>query len=123
MSTTIFIVAAMVLPALAWEMYAILGEPITISEAFRQLGQEWNAFTIYALSVLVGHFFVQPPGEYTLAAVLSETSEVVIVIWLGWCIFLLFRTHRHWLPLPWYASLILIIASVLVGAFAWTISA
>lgn len=123
MTTTLFIILFMVAIPLGWEMYAILGEPITISRAFQQLGQEWNAFTIYALSVLVGHFFVQPPAEYTLAGTLSETSEVVIVTWLGWCIFLLFRTHRHWLPLPWYVSLGIIVGSVLVGAFAWTISA
>lgn len=115
--TTVFVLIALVAVPGAWEVYALLGDPITISRAYMHMA-EATPFVSYALSALVGHFFVQPPAEYTVAHYLSEPGEVAIVLWLGWGVFVMGKAG---VSLPWWGSLALVIGSVLVGAFAWTI--
>lgn len=123
MTTTLFIVLVMIAVPLGWEFVTLWHQDLdTISRAFMQMGQEWNAFTIYMLSVLVGHFFVQPPAHLSLGSVVTDVGEVVIILWTGWIIFLLFHTYPGWLPLPWWGSLLLILGSVCLGAFGWSLN-
>lgn len=120
MTTAAFIVLFMAAVPLAWELYAILGEPITISEGFKQLGHEWNAFAIYAVSVLPGHFFVNFEQSLVERIGGSEAGEVAVVLWIGWGIFIAFRANPNWTPLGPWASFALVLFSVLVGGFVWS---
>ena len=120
--TTLYIILAMIAPALAWEIYSLTASDVwTISASFRYLGQEWSLFAPYALGTLLGHFYVQPPGAYTLAGHASETTEVALILWLGWAIYVLDKGLS--LALPWWGYLLFCIGAMLVGAFGWTMGA
>ena len=120
--TTLYIILAMIAPALAWEVYSLTQADVwTISASFRYLGQEWSLFAPYALSVLLGHFYVQPPGAYTLAGHASETTEVALILWLGWAVYVVDKGLS--LALPWWGYLLFCIGAMLVGAFGWTMGA
>jgi len=117
MNTTLFIFLAILAPAFAWEAYSIItGDVKTISRAYMGL-KEMTPFFATALGTLLGHFSVQPPARYTLAAHIPEQGEVFLVLWFNWVIFVIGQAHE----LPWFVMLGLVILSVLVGAFAWTI--
>lgn len=119
--TTVYVIIAMVAPALAYELYSLQAEVWTISAAFRYLGQEWSLFAPYALSVLLGHFYVQPPSGYTLAGQLSEASEVALVLWLGWAVYVVDKGVDP--ALPWWGYGLFLVAGMIVGSFAWTMGA
>jgi hypothetical protein len=119
--TTVYVILAMVAPALGYELYSLQAEVWTISAAFRYLGQEWSLFAPYSLSVLLGHFYVQPPSPYTLAGRLDETAEVAVVLWLGWAVYVLDKGLSP--ELPWWGYFAFCVASMTVGAFGWTMGA
>lgn len=121
---TVYILAILVAPALGYEAYALATDGVwTWSTATKYLGQEWNLLVQYILGLLPGHFFIQPPARLTLAGQVGEWTEVALVVWLGWGIFAASLRYPEWLPLPWYASLALLVASLLVGGFCWTLGA
>lgn len=120
MSTYFFVLAIMISIPLGWEFITILTSKETISTVWKSLGHEWSPFIIYGVSLLPGHFWVQPPEKYTLAGYASEAGEVFVVLWIGWSIFWYFRANPSLTPLNWIESLALIIFGVLIGAFAWT---
>lgn len=117
MSTTLFIFLVILVPGFAWEAYSIItGDVQTISRAYMGL-KEMTPLFATALGTLLGHFSVQPPEPYTLAAHVPEQGEVFLVLWFNWAIFIIGKAY----DLPWFVMLGLVILSVLVGAFAWTI--
>jgi hypothetical protein len=119
---TVYILAILVAPALAYEVYALLTDGVwTWSRGAHYLGQHWNAFAQYILAVLLGHFYIQPPAEYTLAGQVDEMTEVAVVLWLGWGIFAAGVRYPSMLPLEWYTSLALLTLSLLIGGFCWTL--
>lgn len=121
---TVYIIAILVAPALGYEAYALATEGVwTWSRGTQYLGQEWNLLIQYLLGLLPGHFFIQPPSQYTLAGQVGELTEVALVVWLGWGIFAASLRYPGWLPLEWYSSLALLVASLLVGGFCWTLGA
>lgn len=120
MSTTLFVVLFLFAIPLGWEFYTFTGDIITISEAVRNLGHEWNAFIIYAVSVLPGHFFVNFNRSLVERAGGTDATEIALVLWIGWGIFAYFRANPEVQLGPW-SSLGLVIASVLIGAFLWSI--
>jgi hypothetical protein len=121
---TVYILAILVAPALGYEAYALATEGVwTWSRATYWLGQHWNVFAQYALGLLPGHFYIQPPSQYTLAGQVGEWTEVAVVLWLGWGIFAASLRYPEWLPLPWYASLGVLVTSMLIGGFCWTLGA
>lgn len=123
MNTVVFIILILVL-ALGWEFYTLGKKDLrTISKAMQEMGHEWSPFVVSALSVLVGHFWISPPDHLTLAQHLGEWVEVGTVVGLEIIVFGVFRFHRNVLPLSWWQNTLLIAASVLVGAFVWTIGA
>lgn len=122
MTTTLFVVIFMLAVPLAWELYTLT--PVNlhqISDVFRALGREWNPFIMYVVSILPGHFWVTPP--YTIAQYLDERAELAVVLIIGWVIFWAFRSNPGLMPLDWFDSLVLILFSVAVGAFLWTMGA
>jgi len=119
--TTVYIITALVAPALAYELYSLQADVWTISAGFRYLGQEWSLFAPYALSVLLGHFYIQPPDSLTVASVLSESSEVAIILWLGWCVYVADKAISP--SLPWWGYLLFLVACMIVGGFCWTMGA
>lgn len=117
MTTTLFIFLAILAPGFAWETYAIATDDVeTISRAYMSLKEITPLFAT-ALGTLLGHFSVQPPASYTVAQNLPEQSEVYLILWFNWVVFVLGKGYDF----PWYVMLALVIMSVLVGAFAWTI--
>ena len=119
MTTTAFVLLFMIAVPFSWEVYALFQADLqTISQVWAQLGREWSPFFAYALSVLVGHFFIHP--ETSPAAYLSETGEVFVVLWLGWIIFILGRAFPQALPLGTAASFGLLALGICVGAYFWT---
>lgn len=124
MTTTAYVWLGMIIPALIWEGYSVVtGDVSTISQTWQMIGQQWSAFYIYAVAVLPGHFWVQPPDHMTLASQLQEPAEVAMVLWCGWALFVVEKAKPDVFPLPWWGNLLLIIGATLIGAFAWTISA
>lgn len=119
--TTVYVIIAMVAPALAYELWTLQADAWTISAAFRYLGQEWSLFVPYALSVLLGHFYVQPPEHLTLAGRLGETSEVALILWFGWAVFVLDKGLSP--SFPWWGYLAFCVGCMLVGSFCWTMGA
>jgi hypothetical protein len=116
-TTTLFIIIMIFTPALLWEAYSILtGDVITLSRAYMGL-TEISPFFATALGTLLGHFAVQPPADLTLAHMLAEVEEVAVVLWLNWGVFVLGMRYDF----PWYMMLVLVLVSVFVGAFVWTI--
>lgn len=118
--TTAFVLAFMVALPLMWEAYAVLGSPATISQAFKELGHEWTAFVIYAVSVLPGHFFVNFDRSLVNRVGGNDAAEVAVVLWIGWAVFVVFRANPEWTPLGPWPSLALVLFSVLVGALVWS---
>ena len=120
--TTLYIILAMIAPALAWEIYSLTASDVwTISASFQYLGQEWSLFAPYALGTLLGHFYVQPPARYTLAGQLPETSEVALILWLGWAVYVVDKGLSP--ALPWWGYFAFCVAAMAVGAFCWTMGA
>lgn len=120
MTTTAFVIAFMLGAPLTWEVLTLFTQLETISHVFRELGHEWTPFIIYAISVLPGHFFVNFRQSLVQAMGGTNTGEVVVVLWIGWAIFIVFRANPSWTPLGPWSSLALVIFSVLVGAFVWS---
>jgi len=122
MTTTAFVLAIMIALPLAWEGYAISQSDLqTISEVWATMGREWSPFFAYALSVLVGHFFIRP--THNVASYLAEPGEVFVVLFVGWAIFWGFRAYPQALPLSTTPSFVLTVGGILIGAFVWTIGA
>jgi hypothetical protein len=122
MTTTAFVIAFMICIPLAWEFYVIVQGEETISRAMRDLGHEWSPFLIYAVSALVGHFWVNFEQSLVNRIGGGELGEVFFVLWIGWAVFWGFRANPHLLPLGPWQSLALIAFGVLVGAFVWSLS-
>jgi len=121
---TVYFILGLVIVGLAWEFYTLRRKGVrTISRAMKYLGEEWSPFVVYGLSVLVGHFWISPPESYTLASLIPEAQEVAIVLFIGWGIFGYFRANRDQLPLLWWQNIILILVSLSIGGFVWTIGA
>ena len=119
MTTTAFVLLFMIAVPLGWEVYTLTQSDLqTISQVWAQLGREWSPFVAYALSVLVGHFFIHP--KTSPAQHLPETGEVFVVLWVGWIIFILGRAFPQALPLGTVASFGLVAVGVCVGAYFWT---
>jgi len=115
---TVYVILAALVPVLAYEAYTLTQEGLwTISSGVRYLGQEWSLFAPYALSVLLGHFYVQPPT--TLAERWSETTEVALVLWGGWAVYVIDKGVDP--SLPWWGYVLLCTGGVLVGGFCWTL--
>jgi hypothetical protein len=122
MTTLYVVLGGLLAVALPYELYTLYNSDLwTISAAMRHLGQEWSLFAPYALSVLLGHFYVQPPDGLTVASVLSESSEVAIILWLGWCVYVVDKAISP--ALPWWGYGLFCIAAMTVGAFCWTMGA
>jgi hypothetical protein len=119
--TTVYVILAMVAPALGYELYSLQADVWTISAAFRYLGQEWSLFAPYSLSVLLGHFYVQPPSAYTLAGAVDETTEVALILWGGWAVYVLDKGLSP--TLPWWGWVLYLVAALLIGGFCWTMGA
>jgi len=119
--TTVYVILAMIAPALAYELYSLQSGVWAISAGFRYLGQEWSLFAPYSLSILLGHFYIQPPSAYTLAGQVDETTEVAFVLWLGWVVYVIDKAVRP--TLPWWAYLLFCVACMIVGGFCWTMGA
>jgi len=120
MTTLYVVLGGLLAVALPYELYTLYNSDLwTISAAMRHLGQEWSLFAPYALSVLLGHFYVQPPDGLTVASVLSESSEVAIILWLGWCVYVADKAISP--SLPWWGYLLFCAAGMLVGGFCWTL--
>jgi len=119
--TTVYVSLAMIAPALGYELYSLQSGVWTISAAMKYLGQEWSLFAPYSLSVLLGHFYIQPPSAYTLAGQVVETTEVTLVLWLGWVVYVIDKAVRP--TLPWWGYFLFCVAALCVGGFCWTMGA
>lgn len=117
--TTVYFILVLLGPILAYEFFSLQANVWTISKAFRYLGQEWSLFTPYALGTLLGHFYVQPPSYLTLAGYVGEVEEVVIVLWIGWAVYVVDKGVDP--SLPWWGYLLFCIWAMLVGGFCWTL--
>jgi len=116
-STRVFILVALLLIPLCYEGYTVAVGIDTISEGVRGLARR-NLFVGYLVGVLTGHWLISPPLDYTLAGRLHEVAEVVVVLALGGAVFVagLFVSG-----LPWYGWAALLLGSIVVGAFCWTL--
>mgnify|MGYP006425434363 CR=1 FL=1 len=114
------LILAFIALGLLWEFYALASPEALISPTMMEMSQK-SPLTTYALSVLVGHFFVQPPTQYTLAGQINEYAEVGIVIGLGAALQTAVVLYPGLIPLPWHVNLALILFAICLGAFGWTI--
>jgi hypothetical protein len=119
--TTVYVILAMIAPALAYELYSLQADVWTISAGFRYLGQEWSLSVPAILSILLGHFYIQPPEWLTLAGYIGEAQEVGVVLWV---VYVVYGVDYAVDPsLPWWGYLLFCVAGLCVGAFAWTMGA
>lgn len=103
-----------------WEILTLVDpDLLTISEVWSALGRQWNPFVKYALSALLGHWFLRP--EHNAAQYITETGEVFVVLWVGWWIFWYFYYNTEMLPLPTWANFSIILGGIIVGGWCWTI--
>lgn len=93
---------------------------LTISEYFKDLGQTYSPLFIYGVSILPGHFWMNFEQSLVNRAGGGELAELFIVLIIGWSVHWAFRANSEWLPLGPWEAFVLIVASVLVGAFLWT---
>jgi hypothetical protein len=122
MTTLYVVLGGLFAVALPYELYTLYNSDLwTISAAMRHLGQEWSLFAPYSLSVLLGHFYVQPPSAYTLAGQVDETTEVALILWGGWAVYVIDKGLSP--SLPWWGYLLFLVACMAVGAFCWTMGA
>jgi hypothetical protein len=121
--TTVYVVLIGLLGvALPYELYTLYHSDLwTISAALRYLGQEWSLFAPYVFTVLPGHFYVQPPDWLTLAGQVDETTEVALILWLGWAVYVIDKGLSP--SLPWWGYLLFCIAGLCIGGFCWTMGA
>jgi len=116
--TTIAFLLLVLVPILAWEAYAVVsGEVVTISQA-HMIVADLSEVLVAAGGILVGHFFVQPPARYAPSATWPEATEVAVLAWLLWALFIALEAYPR--PLPWWGDLLLIFVSATLGAFFWT---
>lgn len=122
MTTVYVVVIGLLAVALPYEVFTLYHSDLwTISAAMRHLGKEWSLFAPYSLSVLLGHFYIQPPARFTLAGQVDETTEVAFVLWCGWVVYV---TDKAISPaLPWWAWVLYLVAALLIGGFCWTMGA
>jgi hypothetical protein len=99
---------------LGWEGIALVNGHATISQAVQSY-TETAPVVSYVLGALVGHFAVQPPAQWTLAARLGEPAEVAVVGVVGLVVFSVIEA------VPWWGDAALLALGVIIGAFAWTI--
>lgn len=119
MTTLYVVLGGLLAVALPYELYTLYNSDLwTISAAMRHLGQEWSLFAPYSLSVLLGHFYVQPPTEWTLAGQVNETAEVAFVLWLGTVVYVVDKGVDP--ALPWWGYGLFLIVCGAVGGFCWT---
>lgn len=91
----------------------------TISRTTLYLGLHWNPFVIVVIGILYGHFTFNP--DINLAKYIDEAGEVFIVCWITWGFFMYFRGNPDLLPLSNLERLGIVIVSIAIGAFVWTI--
>jgi len=116
---TVYVIFALLVPVLGYEVYSAFATDVwTFSEAAKALAHA-NLFWAYVPSVLVGHFFIHPP--VSLATYLSETTELFVVVWIGWGLYWASRVAGTELPFGWVGDFTFVVGCVLVGAFCWTI--
>ena len=114
-STLVFVLIFMIAVPLVWEGYALLREDVdTISKTWAKLGREWSSFFAYGMSTLVGHFFLRP--SISVAGYISEPTEVAIVLFIGWGIFVIDRGPPKTLKM-----LLIILLGIFVGGYIWTL--
>jgi hypothetical protein len=122
MTTLYVVLGGLLAVALPYEVYTLYNSDLwTISAAMRHLGQEWSLFAPYSLSVLLGHFYVQPPERWTLAGQVGEAEEVALILWLGWVVYVVDKAVRP--SLPWWGYFLFCVACMIVGGFCWTMGA
>lgn len=120
LTTWYFVVVIMISVPVAWELVTLVHADLrTISEVWAAIGRQWNPFVEYALSALVGHWFLRP--ERNLAQHVTEAGEVFVVVWVGWGVFWFFYVNPEMLPLPSWANLLIILSGIFIGGWCWTI--
>lgn len=120
LNTWYFVVVVMMSIPFGWEMVTLAHADLrTISEVWGAIGRQWNPFVEYALSALVGHWFLRP--EHNAAQYITEVGEVFIILWFGWGVFWYFWYNTDMLPLPTWANLCIILAGIFLGGWCWTI--
>lgn len=117
--TEIFVITGMV-AGLLWEAYTLVRDGVrTISVVMGEMGRRRHPFLAYALSGLVGHFWISPP--LTLARYLPEWAEATLFVAGLFGVFLWGEKNRDRLPVSWWKMFLICAFGFTVGAFVWTL--